>query len=76
MPKPLTNATIRRRVSNFLTAKRADYGYSQERFASQLGISRGYLSDLERQNKDLSVATFVSISARLNTTPDQILGLA
>lgn len=47
---------------------------SQEAFAERLGITRGYLSDLERGAREMSLATFATICKVTRTSPAKLLG--
>ncbi len=47
---------------------------SQKQFALRMNISRGYLSDLERGERQVSLETMVHIYRALGTTPNTMLG--
>jgi transcriptional regulator with XRE-family HTH domain len=47
---------------------------SQEEFAKRVGISRGYLSDLERGVREMSLATLAVVCRKSGTTPNKLLG--
>jgi len=47
---------------------------SQQEFAEKLGISRGYLSDLERGARNISVEMLVSVCHKTGTSPNKLLG--
>ena len=47
--------------------------YTQERFAEMVGVSPQYISDLERGNVGVSIATFKRICEVLNASSDYIL---
>ncbi|HEX2677827.1 MAG TPA: helix-turn-helix transcriptional regulator, partial [Polyangiales bacterium] len=53
---------------------REKIGMSQEDFAKKVGISRGYLSDLERGVREMSLETLSTICKKGGATPDQLLG--
>lgn len=48
-------------------------GYTQERFSEMVGVSPQYVSDLERGNVGVSIATFKKICEVLNVSSDYIL---
>ncbi len=54
-----------------IRARRHDM--SQADFANTLGVSRGYLSDLERGARQISVPTLVDICKTLDTDPTTLL---
>jgi transcriptional regulator with XRE-family HTH domain len=47
---------------------------SQEAFAELAGISRGYLSDLERGAREMSIETLEHLCRKCGTTPNKLLG--
>ena len=53
-------ATIRRR--------REELGYSQEKFALQVGVDRTYMSKIERNQGNPSLEKLVLIATALNVT--------
>lgn len=61
-----------KRLGKVLTAIRGDA--TQEEFAAHLGISRGYLSDLERGAREVSLTTFMTIVKKTRATPNTLLG--
>ena len=50
------NSSLTKTVGKRLTALRTSKKMSQEEFAKRVGISRGYLSDLERGDREIAVA--------------------
>ena len=57
-------ATIRRR--------REELGYSQEKFALQVGVDRTYMSKIERSIGNPSLEKLVLIAAALNCTLNEL----
>lgn len=49
-------------------------GLSQTAFAPRAFVSRGYLSDIERGQRNVSVEVLVKLARALNVTPDCLLG--
>jgi transcriptional regulator with XRE-family HTH domain len=57
----------------FLKEWRLHRGYSQERLAEMIGSSKGYISDIERQNRDYNQGLLESLSEALMCTPADLL---
>lgn len=52
-------------------------GYeSQEEFAARIGVSRGYLSDLEHGKRELSVATLARVIKATGYSANYFMGAA
>jgi len=68
------NSSLTKTVGKRLTALRASKKMSQEEFAKRVGISRGYLSDLERGVREMSLATLAVVCKKSGTTPNKLLG--
>lgn len=47
---------------------------SQTAFAPRAGVSRGYLSDIERGQRNVSVEVLCQLARALHVTPDCLLG--
>jgi len=56
-----------------IAAYRVANNLSQEALASKLGITRGYLSDLERGAREMSLETFAAFSKKTGVTPNDLL---
>ena len=65
---------LTKQIGKRLAKLRESKNQSQETFAARLGISRGYLSDLERGARELSVATLAAVCKKHGTTPNTLLG--
>lgn len=52
---------------------REQLGYTQEKFAENVGVSTQYISDLERGKAGMSVNTLIIICDTLHVTSDYIL---
>lgn len=65
----LTKA-IGKRLVDLRTRKKM----SQEEFSTLAGISRGYLSDLERGMREMSIETLEHVCRKAGTTPNKLLG--
>ena len=59
----------RERVGHTLRTIRARYGYSQEQFGTELGISRSYISLIESGHKKLSDRLLHRCAELLEITP-------
>jgi len=60
------------KVGNHLASARGLV--TQRGFAKKLGISRGYLSDLENGRKSLSLKLFTQFCDKLDVSPNHLLG--
>lgn len=58
---------------NRLRAARREKGYTQEEFAEIVGISSGFVSEIERGLKTPSIETFTKIIEALGTSGDYVL---
>lgn len=52
-------------IGDALRQRRKELGLTQQQAASLAGISRGYLSEIERGGRDLSVTIFLRIARAL-----------
>ncbi len=74
---------MKRKDSNKLTKRigvrlmnlRLWRGETQADFANRLGITRGYLSDLERGQREMSVELLARVCKRVDTTAYNLLGV-
>lgn len=73
---PLSNTRTQKRVARFIRNERTARHLTQEDFANVLGVSRGFLSDIERGTKAISVDTLVTFTRKLGVSSDAILGLS
>lgn len=64
----------RRQIARFVRGARKNMDISQEALAETIGISRGFLSDIERGVRAISVDTLIALSHGLQASTDQILG--
>lgn len=67
-----TNLTTK--LGKRIAGLRAKKNQSQTAFAARVGISRGYLSDLERGAREVSLQTLANICKATKTTPNELLG--
>ena len=63
-----------KRIGKRITAIRTDAGLSQEKFAKHLGVSRGYLSDIERGAREMSLQTAQIVCKKLRISSSALLG--
>jgi transcriptional regulator with XRE-family HTH domain len=61
-------------IGKRLSEHREKLGLSQSDFADKVGISRGYLSDLERGVREMSLETLTLLCRKGGTSPDNLLG--
>ena len=60
-------------LGELIEQRRKDLRMSQEFVAAEAGISRSYLSDIERGLRNISVSTLVRISKALDTNASDLL---
>lgn len=65
-----------RQIARFVRNARRDLEISQEALAKKIGVSRGFLSDIERGVRAISVDTLIALSRGLQASTDKILGRA
>lgn len=63
-----------RHIARFVRSARKDMDISQRALAKKIGVSRGFLSDIERGVRAISVDTLIALSRGLRASTDQILG--
>lgn len=61
-------------VGKRIVEHREKLGLSQDDFADKVGISRGYLSDLERGVREMSLETLTVVCKKSGISPDRLLG--
>lgn len=67
--------SLNKRIGKKLKRYRTNGGRTQEQFAARIGITRGFLSDIERGEKSISVETLARICKRTGLKPAALLGL-
>lgn len=55
---------------------RKELGFSQEGFASEVGLHRTYMGSVERGERNLSLVNLVRISSGLRIKPSELLSRA
>ena len=60
-------------VGQRIAVKRMDAGYSQEKFAEMVGISKTALGKIERGGSAPKADTLISICRELRTSPNELL---
>lgn len=65
---------LTKQIGKRLTSIRTAKNMSQTEFAAHIGIARGYLSDLERGVREMSLATLAHICKKTKTHPAKLLG--
>jgi transcriptional regulator with XRE-family HTH domain len=63
-------------LADVLEKRRQEVGISQEELAKRAGISRTYLSDIERGLRNISVNTLTRLSRALDVTASTLLARA
>lgn len=64
---------LKKKIGNRVRELRAKQGWSQEEFAARCKIHRGHMGQIERGEKNVSIATLVKISKGLGMTVSAIL---
>ncbi len=54
-------------------SKRKELGLSQEALASEAGLHRTYISDVERSERNVSIDNIERIAVALNVLPEDLL---
>ena len=62
-----------RLVGQKIAVRRMDAGYSQEKFAEMVGISKTALGKIERGGSTPKADTLISICRELRTSPNELL---
>lgn len=62
-------------IGDYLVSVRKKAGLSQGRLALLAGVSQSTLSDIEKNGRDPSISTFVSICKALNVSPSKSLSV-
>jgi transcriptional regulator with XRE-family HTH domain len=70
----VTKQKLNKEIGKKLAALRASKKQSQQEFADQAGITRGYYSDLERGEREMSVQTLAALCKSHRTTAAKVLG--
>jgi transcriptional regulator with XRE-family HTH domain len=65
----------RKRLGKRVAAIRAKKHLSQETLAEKIGISRGFLSDIERGTRHMSVETLACFCRATKTPSSDLLGI-
>ena len=60
-------------VAQNVRGARKAAGMSQEELAHEADVDRTYISQVERQQRNLTVSVLARIARALNTTPDKLL---
>ena len=60
-------------VGQRIAVKRIDAGYSQEKFAEMVGISKTALGKIERGGSAPKADTLISVCRELHTSPNELL---
>jgi transcriptional regulator with XRE-family HTH domain len=67
--------SLNKRIGQKLKTYRTNGGRTQEQFARRLGVTRGFLSDIERGVKAISIETLARICKRTGLKPAALLGV-
>lgn len=61
------------RIGERIKAKRTQLGWTQDDLASKAGVSKGFLSDLERNNRRISAPKLLDIAGVLGLSLDYLM---
>jgi XRE family transcriptional regulator, regulator of sulfur utilization len=64
---------LKKKIGNRVRELRVKQGWSQEEFADRCEIHRGHMGQIERGEKNVSIATLVKIGKGLGMTVSAIL---
>ena len=64
---------LRKKIGNRVRSARVAIGMSQGQFAPHAGVTRGFLSDIERGERAISVETLVRLCKATGTSPNRML---
>lgn len=67
------SANVKKLFGERLVVLRRERGYSQEELALESGLSRSYLSGVERGVRNISVVNICRLSSALKTEPPELL---
>lgn len=73
MTEDSKSKTITQYLGELIEQRRKDLRMTQEYLSAEAGISRSYLSDIERGLRNISVGTLVRISRALETNASDFL---
>jgi transcriptional regulator with XRE-family HTH domain len=73
MKRARDDTGIIRVVAQNVRATRNAAGLSQEALAHEAGIDRTYVSQVERQQRNLTISVLARIAKALQVTPDKLL---
>ena len=73
MKRAADNTGVIQIVARNVRQARKAAGLSQEELAHEADIDRTYISQVERQQRNLTISVLARIAKALGTTPDQLL---
>lgn len=73
MKRAKGDAAIIQTVARNVRAKRKAVGLSQEELAHEAGVDRTYVSQVERELRNLTISVLARIAKALKTSPDKLL---
>ena len=72
----MDRARFRRELGKVIRGRRSRLGYSQESFATEIGLHRTYVGAVERGERNVSIDNLVSIAAGLQTSLSRLSAVA
>lgn len=73
MKRPADDTGVIAIAARNVRAARKAAGLSQEALAYEAGVDRTYVSQVERQLRNLTISVLARMAKALETTPDQLL---
>ena len=67
------NESLLKQLGRNIKAERVRKGYTQESFAEKIGVSREYISRIERGQENMSILKILSFSTALDTNIQNLL---
>jgi transcriptional regulator with XRE-family HTH domain len=73
MKRPADSTGVIRIVATNVRSMRKAAGLSQEELADRAGVDRTYVSQVERQLRNVTILVLAQLAQALRTTPDSLL---
>ncbi len=70
----MDEAKLQQTIGKEIRTRRQSAGITQQDLASQLGLTRASVSNIEAGNQSLSVIAFLKVAAALEVAPADLLG--
>ena len=64
---------IMEKLASVVESRRSELGYSQQTLAKRAGMSRTYISEVERAERNLSISSLFKLAAALDCEASELL---